>query len=442
MEKPKRVSPTNTFISRLTRTTSGGGSGSGSIILNKYQLGRLLGRGSFAKVYQAFPLEDTTKKVAVKSIDKSLNYDAPLEQLINREVAAMQRLKHHPSILKIHEVLGTTTKVHIVMELAQGGELFTKLQQKGRFSESTARNYFCQLISALQFCHQNGIAHRDIKPQNLLLDEEGNLKISDFGLSALPEQLKNGLLHTACGTPAYTAPEVVYRKGYDGTKADAWSCGVLLYVFLVGSLPFDDSDLPKMYRAMNRRMFSFPEWVSKPARSIICRLLDPNPVTRLTIEEVMNSSWFKKSKITSKQQQGWSAQFIQKDSAYLTKMNAFDIISMSSGLNLSGLFEMGLKKKELRFTSGSKVGDIEEKVEKVGGELGYRIERGKGGGIGLVKGCALLLVEIWEVAEALWMVEFKVVEGRMIEFEEYQWEQLKAGLEDIALSWHNELDEF
>ncbi|KAL3507767.1 hypothetical protein ACH5RR_033149 [Cinchona calisaya] len=438
----KRVSPPSTAATKLARTTSGGGSGSGTIILNKYQLGKLLGRGSFAKVYHGRCLEDNSTNVAIKVIDKTKDFQAPLEQLIIREISVMKRLNNHPSILKIHEVLATKTKIYLVMELAHGGELFTKLQQRGKFSESKARNYFHQLISALHFCHQNGVVHRDIKPQNLLLDRQGNVKISDFGLSALPEQLRNGMLHTACGTPAYTAPEVVYRKGYDGSKTDAWSCGVLLYVFLVGSLPFDDSSIPQMYRAMHRRVFDFPEWISKPAKSIIYRLLDPNPITRLGIEELMKLSWFKKSSKPNFKEQEFGSVFGQKDSGYLSRMNAFDIISMSSGLELSGLFEMGLRRKEMRFTSGSQVGEIEERVVKVGGELGYRIERGKGGGIGLMKGCGILVVEIWEVAEGLWMVDFKVVEGRVMEFEESQWEDLKAGLKDIALSWHNEYDGF
>ncbi|KAM7515663.1 hypothetical protein LguiA_005246 [Lonicera macranthoides] len=134
------------------------------------------------------------------------------------------------------------------------------------------------------------IVHRDLKPQNLLLDESNNLKVSDFGLSALPEQLNNGLLHTACGTPAYTAPEVVRRKGYDGTRADAWSCGVILFIFLAGSLPFNDSNLPNMYRKIYHLEFNMPDWISKLTQNLVYRLLNPNPVTRMSIEKMMSNN--------------------------------------------------------------------------------------------------------------------------------------------------------
>lgn len=175
-------------------------------IQNKYQLGRLLGRGSFAKVYQALSLADNAH-VAIKVINKDSSALA-LEPQILREIGAMRRLQSHPNILRIHEVMATRTRIYLVMELAAGGELFSRIVRRGRFTEPAARRYFQQLVSALNYCHENGVAHRDVKPQNLLLDHKGNLKVSDFGLSALPEQLRDGLLHTACGTPAFTAPEV------------------------------------------------------------------------------------------------------------------------------------------------------------------------------------------------------------------------------------------
>ncbi|XP_019172067.1 PREDICTED: CBL-interacting serine/threonine-protein kinase 7-like [Ipomoea nil] len=313
-----------------------------------------------------------------------------------------------------------------------GGEQFEGVRRRKIFLR-TARYYFHQLVFALHFCHQNGVTHRDIKPQNLLLDKDGKLKISDFGLSALPEQIRNGLLHTACGTPAYTAPEVMIRKGYDGAKADAWSCGVILFAFLAGYLPFDDSNISNMYRAIRSRAFQFPDWITKPTRSIIFRLLDPNPVTRMSIEELMKLPWFKKSSsvidLTDEHQFG--NQEFDKDCKHLTKMNAFDIISMSPGLDLSGLFQAGLNKKEMRFTTNSEVGEVEEKVKKIGSEAGYRVERGNGGGIRLVKARVTLMVEILQVAPELWLVEMKVVNGEM-EFEDTQWEELRVGFKEIS----------
>ncbi|KAL0414438.1 UNVERIFIED_CONTAM: CBL-interacting serine/threonine-protein kinase [Sesamum radiatum] len=418
------MGPTNPLpppaAAKIRRTTSAGG-GSGSIILEKYQLSRLLGRGSFAKVYLGRSLDNSDAEVAIKVIDKAATVDAAMEPRILREVSAMRRLHHHPNILELYEVMATKSKIYLVMELAPGGELFAKLSRCRRFSEPTARRYFQQVVSALRFCHQNGVFHRDIKPQNLLLDKNGLLKITDFGLSALSEQKRDGLIYTACGTPAYTAPEVVYRKGYDGEKADAWSCGVLLYVFLVGCLPFDDSNLSNMYRAMHRRAFEFPDWVSKSARIVIYRLMDPNPNTRLSLDELVKLSWFKKSF----SQENLSSQTAQKLGSEFLEQNEFKYLPRAN-------------KKEMRFTCGVQVGEIEEKLAKVGEEFGYRIERGKGGGIRLVRGRVVLVVEIWEVAIELWLVELKLFDAEMV-LEELQWEELKSGLGDIVLSWHNEV---
>lgn len=436
---PLNPPPPPPSATKIRRTSSAGG-GSGSIILEKYQLGRLLGRGSFAKVYLGSLLDNADTEVAVKVIDKAATVDAAMEPRIIREVSAMRRLHHHPNILKLHEVMATKSKIYLVMELAQGGELFAKLSRCRRFSESTARRYFQQVVSALRFCHQNGVVHRDIKPQNLLLDHNGLLKITDFGLSALSEHKIDGLMQTACGTPAYSAPEVVSRKGYDGEKADAWSCGILLYVFLVGSLPFDDGNLSNMYRAMHRRAFEFPDWVSKSAKIVIYRLLDPNPNTRLSLDELIKLSWFKKSfsqenlRLQGDEKSG-SEFGDSKGFRYMARVNAFELISMSPGLDLSGLFEEETSSKEMRFTCAMQVVEIEERVVKAGEEWGYRVERGKGGGMRMVKGRAVVVVEIWEVAAELWLVELRLVDGA-VEFGELQWGELRSGLGDIVVSWH------
>ncbi|CAF2153404.1 BnaA01g24250D [Brassica napus] len=398
------------------------------ILLGKYELGRRLGSGSFAKVHLARSIE-TNELVAIKIIDKKKTIDSNMEPRIIREIDAMRRLRDHPNILKIHEVMATKSKIYIVMELASGGELFSKLLRRGRLPESTARRYFQQLASALQFSHRDGVAHRDVKPQNLLLDREGNLKVSDFGLSALPEHLQNGLLHTACGTPAYTAPEVISRRGYDGAKADAWSCGVILFVLLVGEVPFDDSNIASMYRKIQRRDYKFPSWISKQAKSIIYQMLDPNPVTRMGIETVMKTTWFKKS-LDASQFNFESEPVLEKSSS----ITAFDLISLSSGLDLSGLFE-SKKKRERRFTAKVSAVEVEEKAKAVGERLGYAVRKTKKEVV-LGSGRTAIAVEAVELAVGVVVVEVKVVDG---EEGDSRWSDLITELQVIVLSWHNDV---
>lgn len=410
-------------------------------IQNKYQLGRLLGRGSFAKVYQALSLADNAH-VAIKVINKDSSALA-LEPQILREIGAMRRLQSHPNILRIHEVMATRTRIYLVMELAAGGELFSRIVRRGRFTEPAARRYFQQLVSALNYCHENGVAHRDVKPQNLLLDHKGNLKVSDFGLSALPEQLRDGLLHTACGTPAFTAPEVICRRGYEGSKADAWSCGVILYMLLCGHMPFNDNNLVTMYKKIHKRDYQFPEWISKPVKHIIHQLLDPNPDTRMSLQVLAGTSWFKKSLPLKSHNSFSDIEHLlasEKDCSDFDvgpSLNAFDIISLSSGLDLSGLFEID-SRNERRFVSNASMEVIMGKLKEVGGRLGYSLERGKGSSVILGKGKLVLVVEVVAVVEKAVLVEAKVVVDGGGEFEEAHWGEWKVGLEDIVVSWHDE----
>ncbi|XP_042513832.1 CBL-interacting serine/threonine-protein kinase 7-like [Macadamia integrifolia] len=416
-------------------------SSSSDVLLGKYRLGRLLGRGSFAKVYYARSLADGSD-LAVKVIDKTKIINTTMEPRVINEVSVMRRLRH-PNIIRIHEVMATKSKMYLILEYARGGELLSKISRRQRFTDPIARRYFQQLVLALEFCHRNGVTHRDLKPQNLLLDDQGNLKVSDFGLSALPEQLKDGLLHTACGTPAYTAPEVVGRKGYDGGKADAWSCGVILFVFLAGFLPFDDSNLAVMYQKIRRRDFQFPSWFSKSARWVIARLLDPNPETRLSIEALMEVGWFKKSLQSKDQNQNHQIQTMFDLQLTMSpdkgSMSAFDIISMSSGLDLSGLFE-GRGKWAKRFTSMMESAErIAERVTEVGKKLGYTVERRKKSVIGLGKGRMGLLIEVLEVVPSLFMVQVRVGNGEVgVDLVELQWGELKVELEDMVFAWHND----
>ncbi|CAH8361469.1 unnamed protein product [Eruca vesicaria subsp. sativa] len=399
------------------------------ILLGKYELGRRLGSGSFAKVHLARSIA-TNDLVAVKIIDKKKTIDSNMEPRIIREIDAMRRLRDHPNILQIHEVMATRSKIYLVMELAAGGELFSKLLRRGRLPESTARRYFQQLASALSFSHRDGVAHRDVKPQNLLLDSEGNLKVSDFGLSALPEHLRDGLLHTACGTPAYTAPEVISRRGYDGAKADAWSCGVILFVLLVGEVPFDDSNIASMYRKIQRRDYKFPSWISKQAKSVIYQMLDPNPVTRMSIEAVMKTGWFNKGLDASVINLCEPEPVMEK----LSSITAFDLISLSSGLDLSGLFE-SKKKRERRFTAKVSAVEVEEEAKVIGERLGYTVRKTKKEVV-LGSGRTAIVVEAVELAVGVVVVDVKVVDG---EEGDSRWSDLITEFEVVVLSWHSDV---
>jgi len=303
-------------------------------------------------------------------------------------------------------------------------------------------------VSALKFCHQNGVAHRDLKPQNLLLDKHGNLKVSDFGLSALPESKKDGLLHTACGTPAFTAPEIIRGRGYDGTTADAWSCGIILFNLLAGYLPFDDSNLPNMYRKIYNREVVFPDWIRKEVRIIIRKLLDPKPETRMSVDVLMTLPWFKKSLkphpglgFREKYQEEYDEDEEkehnedEEQQMKITKtMNAFDIISMSSGLNLSGIFEETGARKERRFTTTENAAEIKKTVVEVGERLGFKVKMMKmkdNEVVGLVKEKVVVLAKVMVVVPEVVLVEMTVVDGGD-GFSEVEWDELRVGFQVCA----------
>uniref|UniRef100_A0A453AML2 non-specific serine/threonine protein kinase n=1 Tax=Aegilops tauschii subsp. strangulata TaxID=200361 RepID=A0A453AML2_AEGTS len=215
--------------------------------VGKYELGRTIGEGTFAKVRFAKDTE-SGDPVAIKILDKAKVHKHGLVEQIRREICTM-KLIQHPNVVRLHEVMGSKARIFIVLEYVTGGELHDIIAARGSLKEDEARRYFQQLINAVDYCHSRGVYHRDLKLENLLLDTAGNLKVSDFGLSAISEQAKaDGLLHTTCGTPNYVAPEVIQDKGYNGALADLWSCGVILFVMLAGYLPFEDDNVSALYK--------------------------------------------------------------------------------------------------------------------------------------------------------------------------------------------------
>ncbi|XP_021746232.1 CBL-interacting protein kinase 33-like isoform X2 [Chenopodium quinoa] len=322
-------------------------------VVGKYELGRTIGEGTFAKVKFARDSQ-TGDPVAIKILDREKVLKHKMSEQIRREIATMKRIKH-PHVVRLYEVMGSKTKIYIVLEYVTGGELFDRIVHHGRMMEDEARKYFQQLINAVDYCHSRGVYHRDLKPENLLLDSGGNLKVSDFGLSAISQQQVqgDGLLHTTCGTPNYVAPEVLNDLGYDGATADVWSCGVILFVLLAGYLPFDDSNLMNLYNKISVAEFTCPPWMSFSMRKFITRILDPNPMTRITIPEILEDEWFKvdyKPPVFDDEDDtsldDVDAVFQDAEEHHVTEkrekptaMNAFDLINMSKGLNLGSLFD-------------------------------------------------------------------------------------------------------
>ncbi|GJS45349.1 CBL-interacting serine/threonine-protein kinase 23-like protein [Tanacetum coccineum] len=427
--------------------------------VGRYELGRTLGEGTFAKVKFARNVE-TGENVAIKILDKEKVLKHKMITQIKREISTMKLIRH-PNVIRMYEVMASKTKIYIVLEFVTGGELFDKIATRGRLKEDEARKYFQQLINAVDYCHSRGVFHRDLKPENLLLDASGCLKVSDFGLSALPQQVReDGLLHTTCGTPNYVAPEVINNKGYDGAKADLWSCGVILFVLMAGYLPFEESNLMALYKKIFKADFSCPPWFSASAKKLIKRILDPNPETRITTAEVIENEWFKKGYVAPRFEQE-EISLVDVDAifneasespilvverrderpAQPVTMNAFELISKSQGLNLSSLFEkqMGLVKRETRFTSKCPANEIISKIEEAAGPLGFEVKKNnyklklQGEKTGR-KGHLSVATEIFEVAPSLHMVEVRKAGGDTLEFHKF-YKNLSTGLKDIV--WRN-----
>jgi 5'-AMP-activated protein kinase catalytic alpha subunit len=410
----------------------------------KYELGRLLGHGTFAKVYHAKNLQ-TGKSVAMKIVGKEKVIKVGMMEQVKREISVMNMVRH-PNIVELNEVMASKSKIYFAMELVRGGELFNKIA-KGRLSENVARSYFQQLISAVDFCHSRGVYHRDLKPENLLLDEEGNLKVTDFGLSAFAEHLRqDGLLHTTCGTPAYVAPEVIGNKGYDGAKADIWSCGVILYVLLAGFLPFQDDNVVVMYRKIYKGDFKCPPWFSTESRRLITKLLDPNPSTRITSAKIMSSSWFKQTipkTVKSKEE----LQFMVEEEEELVgngkgketeTLNAFHIISLSEGFNLSPLFEEKKReeRKEMRFATMRPASSVISTLEEVGKSVKFNVKKSDSGVRlqGLEngrKGKLSIAADIFAVTPSFLVVEVKKSSGDTFEYNQFCNKELRPALKDI-----------
>ncbi|TGZ85556.1 Pkinase-domain-containing protein [Ascodesmis nigricans] len=258
--------------------------------LGQFRIERTIGEGSFGKVKLAIH-EVTGQKVALKFVSQKDLITKDMAGRVEREIQYLQLLRH-PHIIKLYNVITTPTDIIMVIEFA-GGELFDYLVQYGKMTEDSARRFFQQIISAVEYCHRHKIVHRDLKPENLLLDESLNVKIADFGLSNI--MTDGNFLKTSCGSPNYAAPEVINGKLYAGPEVDVWSCGVILFVLLCGTLPFDDEYIPNLFKKIAKGFYTLPSFLSPDAKDLISRMLIVNPMQRITIEEIRKHPWFKKN---------------------------------------------------------------------------------------------------------------------------------------------------
>ncbi|XP_062304580.1 serine/threonine-protein kinase MARK1 isoform X3 [Osmerus eperlanus] len=262
--------------------------------IGNYRLLKTIGKGNFAKVKLARHIL-TGREVAVKIIDKTQLNPTSLQKFrilhskqLFREVRIMKIL-NHPNIVKLFEVIETEKTLYLIMEYASGGEVFDYLVAHGRMKEKEARAKFRQIVSAVQYCHQKRIVHRDLKAENLLLDADMNIKIADFGFSN--EFTLGSKLDTFCGSPPYAAPELFQGKKYDGPEVDVWSLGVILYTLVSGSLPFDGQNLKELRERVLRGKYRIPFYMSTDCENLLKKLLVLNPGKRGSLEQIMRDRW-------------------------------------------------------------------------------------------------------------------------------------------------------
>jgi BR serine/threonine kinase len=249
--------------------------------VGSYRIVRTLGLGSQAKVKLA-ESKLTGQQVAIKIYKKSTLASEPdLNFKVQREIAIM-RLFDHPRILKVLEVMESSTHLYIILEYVSQGELHEKLEEEGPVGAALALKFFRQMVDALEFLHLHGICHRDMKPENLLVDENNNIKISDFGFS---RWMRQNTTTTPCGSPLCVAPEVFSGRPYNGCSADVWSTGVVFFVLMCGRYPFEDDSVSGLHRKIAQGDFKMPNFPDL-IKDLIAKMLTVDPRSRIGVVEI------------------------------------------------------------------------------------------------------------------------------------------------------------
>eukprot|EP01022_Parablepharisma_sp_SALTPOND_P025584 TRINITY_DN5_c0_g2_i1.p1 TRINITY_DN5_c0_g2~~TRINITY_DN5_c0_g2_i1.p1 ORF type:complete len:1045 (-),score=116.51 TRINITY_DN5_c0_g2_i1:7703-10837(-) len=254
---------------------------------NFYRIGKLLGKGAFGKVNLGMH-KLTGKMVAIKSINKQYLTDESSKKKVMQEYSILKQMRH-PSIIRLHETFESAKRILFVIELCCGGDLLTYVRKRRKLKEEPARCMFHHLIEGLQYCHQKGVLHRDIKLDNILLNATGHIKICDFGVSKVVKPGER--LTEQCGTPAYIAPEILKNRGYEGFGVDIWSAGVVLYAMLYGTVPFKANNMKDLHKLITKGKYSLKDGITDEAKDLLRRMLECDPRRRIPIPAIFKHKW-------------------------------------------------------------------------------------------------------------------------------------------------------
>ena len=254
----------------------------------KYQTIKIIGTGSFSVVALVID-KHTQQQYACKVCSRKMLIENEIFDRFEREVRILQVL-HHPNIVALEDVVFDEKLIFLIMEYCQKGELFQFIIDNSRINEKLARRMFLQIVNAISYIHSREIAHRDMKPENVLLDKNLNVKIADFGLCH--PDAGSLMLKTPCGSPFYAPPEVINNDQYDGKASDIWSIGVVLFTMITGALPWRETNQTSLFLQIQNADYSVPRFVSPEARDLIKRLMALNPAERPTADQIHLHPWF------------------------------------------------------------------------------------------------------------------------------------------------------